>query len=420
MKCLNNEYQSLHQFHVWQIFVLCTLLILSGCASRQANEAPAHYLSPSVGHSPVSVSKFENFSSYALAVEEQLRLHRVPFNADKAELEIQRAKPEQFDPGPDCPENTSRGIVLLVHGLSDTAFLMKEVGRVVASNCYVARAILLPGHGTRPGDLLNTDLSDWRATVQQLVKQASKEHETVLLGGFSLGAVLTLSQALDADSVVDGLIAFSPAYTLSSYKLARFAPYLGFAKRWIDRELPDDALRYEAMPTRGVAETVNAMKLMHRQLDRAKSVDIPWLMIQSMDDAVIVPKKNIKLFRKHATHPNSRIVNLYTSQSIDNDDRTIWLPGANKQMRVLGITHTGVPFSAQNRHYGMNGDYRNCGSTAPRSKNRVKECMGADQVWYGLWNKPTPSHLPTARNSFNPQFEAIASHISEFLQQNWQ
>ncbi len=401
------------------IALLIGTLVIGGCASRQVNDAPESYLSPSVGLSHLSVSAFSDFSSYAKAVEEQLQQHRVPFNAAQAQLEIERAKPEQFNPISDCPASTSRGIVILVHGLSDTAFLMKEIAGVVASNCYIARTILLPGHGTRPGDLLRTDLSHWRTTVRELVEQASMEHETVLLGGFSLGAVLSLSQALESNSGIDGLIAFSPAYTLSSYNLARFAPYLGFAKRWIDRELPDDYLRYEAMPTRGVAQTVNAMKLMHRQLARAKSVDIPWLLVQSMDDAVIVPKANIELFRKYATHPNSRVINLYTSQSIDDESRTIWLPGASKKMRVLGVTHTGVTFSAKNKHYGINGDYRNCGGTAPRAKNRVKQCMDAEQVWYGLWNKPSPAHLPTARSSFNPQFEAVAGHISEFLQQDW-
>jgi len=398
------------------IFLFFLALLSVGCATRERVEAPIAYLKPSVGLKIISPSEYDSFPAYAAAVEEQLRQHRVPFDAEQAELEIDRAKPIQFEPEPECTGQKARGIAILVHGLSDTAFAMNDVGRVIASECFIARTVLLPGHGTRAGDLLTTDLTDWQTTVSELVNQAAAEHNNIVLGGFSLGAVLTLANALDEDSPVDALMAFSPAYTLSSYKLARYAPYVRLFRPWVDRELPDDYVRYEAMPMRGVAETVNAMKLMYNRLARRKTIDIPLLMVQSMDDAVILPHDNMRLFQTHAVHPKSRIVNFYTDQNTNNDANTLWVRGDNESMRVLGISHVGVANSPQNVHYGINGDYKNCGVTAPRDPAAVAACLEADEVWYGLWNKPTPPELPSAISSFNPQFDVLAEHIAEFLQ----
>ena len=43
---------------------------------------------------------------------------------------------------------------LLIHDLGGTSYEMRDVARAFADACYLVRAILLPGHGTVPGDLL--------------------------------------------------------------------------------------------------------------------------------------------------------------------------------------------------------------------------------------------------------------------------
>src|SRR5438105_1705454 len=45
--------------------------------------------------------------------------------------------------------------VLLIHVLFDCPFSLYELGAYLAQNGIVCRSILLPGHGTRPSDLLN-------------------------------------------------------------------------------------------------------------------------------------------------------------------------------------------------------------------------------------------------------------------------
>jgi len=137
--------------------------------------------------------------------------------------------------------------------------------------------------------------------VRHLVGQAATESEHVALVGLSLGAVLGTSIALEPDSPIDAPVAISPAYHLSSWRLARRAPWLARAKRWIDRGVPDDYARHEAMPTRGVVETVRAMRHLRRRFARAGEVNVPWLLVQSLDDAVTAPDENIALHRARAT-----------------------------------------------------------------------------------------------------------------------
>jgi hypothetical protein len=43
---------------------------------------------------------------------------------------------------------------LLLHDLGGTPYAMRDLGRALVEHCYLVRAILLPGHGTVPGDLL--------------------------------------------------------------------------------------------------------------------------------------------------------------------------------------------------------------------------------------------------------------------------
>lgn len=391
------------------------LILLTGCGSR-GNEAPAYYYK-SAGWKNVDQTLIHgNFSDYSADIKQRIDRHRVPFESQNALKEAQMAAPREYSPAENCnSDHSPEGIILLVHGLSDTAFAMHDLAMYFSSRCYVARTVLLPGHGTRPGDLLAVHKSDWLNTVRYLVQQANAEHDHVLVAGFSLGAVLTLSVALEPESSIDAVLAFSPAYTLSSYRLAKHTPWLQYARSWIDRELPDDYLRYEAMPTHGIAQTVQAMKLLHDQLKDKAGVDKPWLLVQSFDDAVTVPAENLALFRRAAHSPISRSINIVTDQTLKADETTLLLNGLNDQYRSLGVTHLGVHISPDNPHYGIDGDYRNCGTTAPRDADAVKRCLNSPEVWYGLWGKPEPDNVPTARSTFNPAFDELTVLMDDFL-----
>jgi len=391
------------------------LVGLCGCSvTRVTGEvASAEYLSAQGWQNPQRLLQHASFTDYATAVRREVSEHRIPFNAYSAEQEVLMASPTEYTPARHCGE-TSTGIAILVHGLSDTAFTMQDVSRVLADACYTSRTVLLPGHGTRSGDMLTTRLSHWNDTLTYLIDQAAKESDNILLVGFSLGAVLALHQTIVPESKVDGLIAVSPAYHLSSYRTARWARWVRVFVPWIDKGKADDAMRYEAMPTRGVVETVKAIQQLHRKMAKHGPIEVPWLLAQSADDAVVLPQENQRFWQSNAKHPDSRLVQFYSDTVPEDGVRTLNLSGTDTTQRVLGLTHVALHVSPDNEHYGIRGNYRNCGLTAPRDREWVKACEDANTVSFGLWNTVPKPGEPVAISTFNPAFKQFAHEVKTF------
>ena len=346
-----------------------------------------------------------------------LEEHRLPLEPDDAAREARLAAPREYPAAPSC--EGSRGVALLVHGLSDTAFSMSDVAEALAERCFVARTMLLPGHGTRAGDLLVVDEGDWLAAVRHLARQAAAEHDTVLLGGVSLGAVLTLDVALDPDGDVDALLAVSPAYGLTSWRLIRWAPLLRPVLPWIDTDRRDDWARYEAIPTQGIVSTVRAIRHLRGRLDDAgePAVGVPWMLVQSRDDAIVDTAFNREVFAAHAASPDSVLVELGRGErpaDLVADAR--WLTGDDPDRRVTAVTHVGVHVSGRNPHYGVDGDYRACMPNTGRDAAEVARCLESEELWYvGGPDSPAPDGAASARATFNPAFDDLADLIGEFL-----
>ena len=392
---------------------MVTSVALSGCIGSRDVEAPAVYLSPAGWQNNHVLLQNRGFAEYANAVTDEVRRYRIPFDPDQAESEIALTSPLELPLGAHC-EGRTKGIAILVHGLSDSGFSLRDIGAVLADVCYKSRVILLPGHGTRAGDLLTTRLSDWQDTVNYLIDQAVSESETVILVGFSLGGVLTLEAALQRQDEIDGVIGISPAYHLSSERIARWAWLAAPVMRWVDRGVADDPMRYEAMPTRGVAETWAAMQQLQRSLDQLGPVNIPWMLTQSMDDAVVVPADNESLWRTHGLNPDSRLIRFVSDQQFPEEDRILNLPGRSDADRVIALNHLAIHQAPENPHYGKNGSYRNCGGNMPRDPDRVKLCEQSEDVWYGLWNTEPEPGQPVAFSTFNPSFDLLADEIRKF------
>ncbi len=387
--------------------------LLSGCIGNRDVEAPVEYLSPKGWQNNDAFLSQPSFTEYANSVKDEVRRYRLPFDSELADTEVELASPIELPLDPSCEGNVA-GIAILVHGLSDTAYSMRDIGQVLAEVCFKSRIVLLPGHGTRAGDLLTTRLRDWQNTISYLIDQAASESETVLLTGFSLGGVLTLDAALQNQNTVDGVIGISPAYYLSSARLAKWANLVAPVARWVDRGVADDSMRYEAMPTRGVAETWSAMKQLHRRINKYGSVEMPWMLAQSMDDAVVVPAQNEALWKSKAVNPDSRLVRFVSTQTFPEEEKIITLPGSSEDDQVIALTHLAIHQSPDNPRYGRSGSYRNCGGNMPRNQDWVRQCEQSESVWYGLWGTEPKPGQALAFSTFNPSFKQFANEIKRF------
>ena len=326
--------------------------MLSGCIGSRSIEAPVEYLSPTGWQNKQQLLEYETFENYAKAVTTEVKRFRLPFNESQAELEIKLVSPLELPLAASC-NGLSKGIAILVHGLSDTAFSLRDIGGVLAEACFKSRLVLLPGHGTRAGDLLTTRLEDWQTTLDYLIDQAVTETNTVMLVGFSLGGVLTLHSAMNRENDIDGVIGISPAYYLSSERITKWAGMLAPITRWVDRGVQDDSFRYEAMPTIGIAETWSAIKNMRQTINTYESIDIPWMLAQSMDDAVVAPDKNEQLWKRKASNPNSRIIRFTSTQEYPSENRVINFSGTSETDQVIALSHLAIHQSRENPHYGV-------------------------------------------------------------------
>lgn len=401
---------------------LLLILLQSACGFNKSGIVNESLLLPSGWKQPGEVIKGSSYSDYVSKVRQEVINSRIPFEAANTETEIGLVSPQEFLPTTQCQQ--TRGIAILVHGLSDSAFSMHDLARTLSENCYIARTALLPGHGTKPGDLLNTRLPDWIDTVHYLLQQASEEHHHVIAVGFSLGAVLTMAEAIKPDSPVDAIVTVSPAFYLTTSPYAELTRWIAPFKRWLDKEAPDDTYRYEAIPTVAVVETVKAIRRFHRLLDDANPINLPWLLVQSVDDLVVRTRDNEQLFIDQAKHPESlsitfvgKMADLANSNSANatKDGRLLKVAGYNEQHRVSGLTHVAIHQAPDNSHYGENGDYRNCGVGGPRKRSAVQQCQQAEDLWSGPWNGKAPDNGAYAISTYNPNYDLLARYLSKFL-----
>lgn len=410
------------------------LLGAGGCSAPGAgpDKAPPAEFEPAGWLRPDDVLHAADFDDYARRVGALVAAHRLPLVPADAARENRLVAPREYPPASGC--EAPRAIALLVHGLSDSAYSMNDVAQVLARRCVLVRTMLLPGHGTRAGDLLVVDDGHWRDAVRRLAAQASAEHGVVLLGGVSLGAVLTLDVALGPERDagdgapgdneppidVDGLIALSPAYGLASWRLVRLAALLRPILPWIDEDRRDDWARYEAIPTKALAATVRAIGHLHERLERAGGVDIPWMLVQSRDDGVVDTAANRALFTERARAPGSLLVEIGRgSRPADLQDgpieRTRWLRGDDPALRTDGVSHAGLHVSPRNPHWGFDGDYRSCGENIGRDRAAVTACLEDPDVLYSLDARSLPASTPSARSTFNPAFDELEVLIGRFL-----
>ena len=405
--------------------LLLVSVLLSACGFNKSGVVYPELLENTGWKSIPETLQAPGFAGYVSAIRSEVSEARVPFVPGNEADEVQFASPVEFQPDAEC--ESTRGVAVLVHGLSDSAFSMRDIAKEITKACYKARTALLPGHGTKPGDLLSTRLSDWTDTVQYLIEQASQDHEHVVAFGFSLGSLLVMTEALQPDSPVDALVTLSPAFYLTTSPWAEMSTWLYPMKTWLDKEKPDDTYRYEAIPTVAVAQTIKAKSRLHKSLTASDGISIPWLVVQSDDDLVINASKNEKLFLQHAGNEASRLLTYYgqsayaeAMESELDDPRLISLAAHSQDHQVSGLTHVAIHQSPQNHHYGIDGDYRNCGSGGPRSRTDVRECEEAVELWLGPWDEKAPDEGPYGLSTYNPHFAELSSRINQFLDDAWQ
>jgi carboxylesterase len=83
-------------------------------------------------------------------------------------------------------------VVILVHGFGGGIFEMQLLADFLETNGYDVFLPILRGHEEERKDIKKYGYTDWVYSVEQYVKKAFDEYESVYFIGFSLGALIAL------------------------------------------------------------------------------------------------------------------------------------------------------------------------------------------------------------------------------------
>ncbi len=329
-------------------------------------------------------------------------------------------KPEgKFQTGKNKPYR--RGI-LLVHGLTDSPYFMRPMADFFRKQGFRVMAVLLPGHGTQPGDLLNMRWQEWAHVVGYGAGQLAGEAEEIYLAGYSAGATLSVRQAV-LDSRVRGVFLFSPALRVSALaawaNLHRLYSWLWPPAKWVDIKPDADLYKYESFPKNAAYQMHALIADLHAKLPD-RGLDIPVFAAASADDTTVDPAATVE-FMARSRYAGSKLV-YYTTDTAqllpDIDANRVELVNSIvPEQNIVSYSHLSILLPPDDPHYGRGGEYSNCLHYYPHEMEKFSLCRrNSPAVQQG---EVTETLLRTGvlrRLTYNPHFAELEVSMRKFIE----
>lgn len=177
--------------------------------------------------------------------------------------------------------------LLLFHGFTATTHEVRNFAEMIHSQRgFTVHTPLLPGHGTTPIDLSQTDFSDWLHAADNEYEDLRSRYSEVILGGESMGGLLSL-YLLSQHAESTAAIIFAPALIIPNMWLVNFMQHFVFSTKKKIRPAAPGYLPwqgYKVNPLRAVAQLG---KLQSFIKDRLSKITQPVLVFQGLDDETI-------------------------------------------------------------------------------------------------------------------------------------
>ncbi|EKD69989.1 MAG: hypothetical protein ACD_46C00682G0001 [uncultured bacterium] len=304
---------------------------------------------------------------------------------------------------------------LLIHGLLDSPFSLRDIGNHLQNHGILSRSILLPGHGTNPADLLHVSYHDWIQAVRYGVESLRKEVEHIYLIGYSTGATLSIYQA-QHDNQIAGIILLSPAIRIKApidFVVAwnRFSTWFMHNKPWLYLGKEVDYVKYQSITFNAVNQVSQLTKTI-RDILQQRSFLTPMYMVISREDETVSSHRAIDFFSSLRNSESKML--LYTSYDHLYPDQRIMTRLTNyPDLNIKHLSHICIPFSPTNPHYGQEGDSYNA------SRINKKIVYGAynriERRTYEIMNQLKLLKYQYKELTYNPDFDAMATDIEQFI-----
>lgn len=393
--------------------VVLVALLLAGCSAADPLYRPAEHLY-TAGPEP-------DYDAYLTGARNHLEDYAIAIDGFERDRQIEWRMPFERAPAAGCSDQETAGL-LLIHGLADTPFLFRDLADRLASRCVRVRAILLPGHGTRPGDLVTAESEQWFDVAAAHVRGFADEVDRLYVGGHSVGGAIATVLALE-EPAVQGLVAFAPAWELDGLRdvlwLGTLAePFIDF----IEREPEPNPVKYESLAVNTGDEMGEILGRVQSALEARRSIDeLPLLLVATEADSVIDLDYLQRTFRERFTHPESHML-VYRDtreprpqwwQPRRMSERMAWLP----EHRIIEFSHQSLPVGPDNPLYGTDGLIRHC--LEPNGASR-EACLARDpdSIRYAAYRgeeERTGRYL-TARLTWNPHFDDMVARVARLLE----
>lgn len=363
--------------------------------------------------------KGESFGEYVLHERKVIEQGRTDLTPENRERVIEGNSPFVLVPNRSCPpgvKNPYRKGILLAHGLTDSPYTMRALGRFFQGECFYVEAILLPGHGTRPGDLLDVTWEEWDRAFSFGLNTLKKEADDIYIGGFSTGGTLAIYHSMQ-DRNIRGLFLFSPAvkvdqrarYTCELSSLTGVVPSLA----WIGKLQPDnDPFKYESFASNAACQIFRLTKKIEPAAIKSP-LKVPLFIAASADDFSVKTDATLQLFER-ATSPH-KLMLLYARGRRTVPEGVEVVESSIPDKKILGSSHMGIVQPPGDPYYGEEGINSYCIQYYGRDGDAYRRCMAHDEDYLGEISKKFMSKGVLRRLTYNPHFEGMLKSLRQFI-----
>ena len=180
--------------------------------------------------------------------------------------------------------------VLLIHGFTGSAGHMRLIGEHLRDQGFTVMGINLPGHATSVDDMANYGWRDWLKASTDAYKELRARCKYVSVSGLSMGGVLTMILAEQAD--LTAAVPISAPMGVQNKAMAFAGPASLFMKRVAWGEDPERQKMldsrydhgYSGFPTRCAVDLSKLIRMARRNLEKTIC---PVLIVQSHADETI-------------------------------------------------------------------------------------------------------------------------------------
>jgi len=210
------------------------------------------------------------------------------------------------------------GGVLLIHGLSDSPYSLRQLGERLHSEGYTVIWLRVPGHGTTPHGLAEVSWNDWISAVKIAAKglrDRLPEHAPLFLAGYSNGGALSVHytlSALDDETLpnVQAIVLISPMIGINPLaKITRLSNAVALVSRnektnWSHIYAEIDPFKYSSWPMNANSQAWSITQSVEKKIaalekaGRMKEMPPILAMQSAVDSTVSVPRLITAVFSR--------------------------------------------------------------------------------------------------------------------------